>query len=108
MEDLNQVDQQIFLLTDAMEKGDVSQPNLYMNYMDRQQGIRVVRLKERTEPHRANLKQDYALIKRAAENDKKQRIINQWVTSKIGNAFIRIDDSYKSCSFKNQWVRTAE
>jgi peptidyl-prolyl cis-trans isomerase SurA len=108
MEDLNQVDQQIFLLTDAMEKGDVSQPNLYMNYMDRQQGIRVVRLKERTEPHRANLKQDYALIKRAAENDKKQRIINQWVKSKIGNAYIRIDDSYKSCSFKNQWVRTAE
>ncbi len=108
MEDLNQVDQQIFLLTDAMEKGDVSQPNLYMNYMDRQQGIRVVRLKERTEPHRANLKQDYALIKRAAENDKKQRIINQWVKSKIGNAYIRIDDSYKSCSFKNQWVRIAE
>jgi peptidyl-prolyl cis-trans isomerase SurA len=104
MEDLNQVDQQIFLLTDAMEKGDMSQPNIYMNYMDRRQGIRIVRLMERTEPHRANLKQDYALIKRAAENDKKQKTIDSWIKSKIGNAYIRIDDSYKSCTFKNKWV----
>jgi peptidyl-prolyl cis-trans isomerase SurA len=72
--------------------------------MDRRQGIRIVRLMERTEPHRANLKQDYALIKRAAENDKKQKTIDSWIKSKIGNAYIRIDDSYKSCTFKNKWV----
>jgi peptidyl-prolyl cis-trans isomerase SurA len=105
MEDLNQVDQQIFLLTDAMEKGDVSQPNLYMNLYDRKQGVRIVRLMERSEPHRANLKSDYALIKRAAENDKKQRLISNWVKSKIGNAYIRIDDSFQNCTFKNNWIR---
>lgn len=105
MEDLNQVDQQIFLLTDAMEKGDVSTPNLYMNIYDRKQGVRIVRLMNRTEPHRANLKEDYALIKRAAENDKKQRMINNWVKSKIGNAYIRVDDSYQNCTFKNKWIQ---
>jgi len=103
MEDLNQVDQQIFLLTDAMEKGDISQPNLYVNIYDRKQGIRIVRLMNRTEPHRANLNQDYALIKRAAENDKKERITNEWVKSKIVNAYIRIDDTFQSCNFKNNW-----
>jgi peptidyl-prolyl cis-trans isomerase SurA len=105
MEDLNQVDQQIFLLTDAMEKGDVSAPNLYMNIYDRKQGVRIVRLMNRTEPHRANLKEDYALIKRAAENDKKQRMINNWVKSKIGNAYIRVDDSYQNCTFRNKWIQ---
>lgn len=105
MEDLNQVDQQIFLLTDAMEKGDVSTPNLYMNIYDRKQGVRIVRLMNRTEPHRANLKEDYALIKRAAENDKKQRTINNWIKSKIGNAYIRVDDSYQNCTFKNKWIQ---
>ena len=34
MEDLNQVDQQIYLLTDAMEKGDVTTPNLYVDIFD--------------------------------------------------------------------------
>lgn len=105
MEDLNQVDQQIFLLTDAMEKGDISQPNLYMNMYDRKQGVRIVRLMSRTEPHKANLKDDYALIKRAAENDKKTRTIDNWVKSKIGNAYIRIDESYTNCEFKNNWLK---
>lgn len=105
MEDLNQVDQQIFLITDAMEKGDISQPNLYMNIFDHKQGIRIVRLMDRTEPHRANLKQDYALIKRAAENDKKQRTINNWISGKINNAYIRIDEDYRSCTFKNNWIK---
>ncbi|MFN6013873.1 MAG: peptidylprolyl isomerase, partial [Flavobacteriales bacterium] len=105
MEDLNQVDQQIFLITDAMEKGDISQPNLYINIYDRKQGVRIVRLMNRTEPHRANLKDDYALIKRAAENDKKQKIIDSWIKSKIGNAYIRVDDDYENCTFRNNWLK---
>jgi peptidyl-prolyl cis-trans isomerase SurA len=105
MEDLNQVDQQIFLITDAMETGDISQPNLYMNIFDHKQGIRIVRLMNRTEPHRANLKQDYALIKRAAENDKKQKTINNWIKGKINNAYIRIDDEFKNCAFRNNWAK---
>lgn len=105
MEDLNQVDQQIFLITNSMNVGDISQPNLYMNVFDHKQGIRIVRLMKRTEPHRANLKEDYALIKRAAENDKKQRITSNWIKGKINNAYIRIDDEFKNCDFKNDWIK---
>jgi len=104
MEDLNQVDQQIYLLTDKMEKGDISQPNIYTNLFDRKQGIRIVKLMNRTNPHRANLKEDYSLIKKAAENNKKQETINKWISTKISNAFIRIDENYMNCNFKNQWL----
>ncbi|MBP6091192.1 MAG: peptidylprolyl isomerase [Crocinitomicaceae bacterium] len=105
MEDLNQVDQQIFLLTDALSKGEISSPNLYYNLYDHKQGVRIVRLLERTQPHKANLNEDYALIKRATENDKKQKVIKNWVKSKLANAYIRIDDEYKKCDFKNQWLK---
>ena len=104
MEDLNQVDQQIYILTNEMEKGDYTKPNLYIDIYERKQGFRIVRLTERFSPHVANLDDDYSLIKRAAENDKKQKIIQNWVKSKIGNAFIRIDDEYKECNFFNNWV----
>lgn len=103
MEDLNQVDQQIFLLTDNMEKGDITNPNLYVDIYERKQGIRIVRLMDRKPQHLANLKDDYALIKRAAENDKKQRTINNWIKTKIGNAYVRIDESYQDCQFRNPW-----
>ncbi len=104
MEDLNQVDQQIYLLTDAMEKGDVTTPNLYVDIYERKQGIRIVRLMDRFDPHTANLDDDYTLIKSAAENDKKQRTMSSWVDGKISNAFIRVDDSYHKCNFVHPWI----
>jgi peptidyl-prolyl cis-trans isomerase SurA len=60
---------------------------------------------DRYPPHVANLKDDYTLIKSAAENDKKQRVVTNWVNSKIGNAYIRIDDEFKNCDFKSNWLR---
>ena len=103
MEDLNQVDQQIYLLTDAMEKGDITSPNLYVDIYERKQGIRIVRLMERFTPHIANINDDYSLIKAAAENDKKERIMGTWIDSKISNAFIRVDESYRNCDFSHKW-----
>ena len=105
MEDLNQVDQQIYLLTNSLEKGDLSTPSLYTNMMERKEGIRIVKLVERTVAHRANLKDDYALIKSAAESEKKQKIVSEWTTSKIGNAYIRLDEDYKNCNFSNNWLQ---
>ena len=106
MEDLNEVDQQIYLLTDALDKGDITQPSMYIDIYERKQGVRIVRLAERFPAHQANLNDDYALIKLAAENDKKQKTIDSWVESKIGNAYVRIDPSYESCDFRNNWIKT--
>lgn len=106
MEDLNQVDQEIYLITDRMEVGDLSQPNLYTNIFERKQGVRIVRLMKRTSPHRANLKDDYSLIKSAAESNKKQEVVDEWIKQKIKNAYIRIDESYQKCEFRNPWINS--
>lgn len=104
-ENLNQIDQQIYLLTQNMKVGDFSQPNLYSNIMERKQGVRIVRLMKRTAPHRANLDQDYTLIQSAAENEKKRTIINDWVTEKIGSTYIRINEPFQDCTFANPWMK---
>jgi peptidyl-prolyl cis-trans isomerase SurA len=103
MENLNEVDQQIYLLTDALNKGDISAPSLYFDFNERKQGIRIVRLMDRTSPHQANLKDDYSLIQRAALNDKRQKVIQAWTKSKLQNAYIRIDQEFGSCTFSNEW-----
>jgi peptidyl-prolyl cis-trans isomerase SurA len=59
----------------------------------------------RTAPHKANLEDDYSLIQRAAESDKKQKTINAWITSKISNAYVRIEKEYQNCEFKNNWLK---
>lgn len=104
-ENLSQIDRDIYLLTDNMKPGEYSQPSLYVNQQERKQGIRIVKLVDRTPAHRANLKDDYALITRAAEADKRQKIIDDWVRAQINNAYIRIDEEFQSCQFKNAWIK---
>lgn len=104
IEDVNQVDPQMFQLTDRLEKGEFTSPILYGDFIERKKGLRIVRLMERTAPHVANLKEDYNLIRTAAENEKKQKAIVDWTNSKISTAYIRIDDDYKSCTFQSKWV----
>lgn len=104
-ENLNQIDQQIYLLTQNMKVGDVSQPNLYTNIMERKQGVRIVRLMKRTKPHKANLKDDYTLIQKAAENEKKRELINNWVTDKISSTYVKINEPFQDCIFANPWMK---
>ena len=103
-ENLNEIDQQIYLLTNTLKVGEFSAPSLYESIYDGKQGVRIVKIKGRTEPHIANLTQDYALIKRAAENDKRERILEEWTQSKIGNAYVKIDEDYTDCVFRNTWI----
>ncbi len=104
MEDLSQVDQQIFRLTDKLDKGDITEPSLYISMIERKEGVRIVRLMDRTSPHKANLKDDYSLIQMATENEMKQRVLDEWVTKKIKNAYVRIAEPYQNCNFNHDWL----
>lgn len=105
MEDLNSADPQIFRIIDNMQIGDFSAPSLYFDVTAKKQGIRIVRVMDRTKPHRANLTDDYAMIQNATKAWKKQQLINKWVNDKIGGAYIRIDDEYKDCDILNYWKK---
>ena len=104
MQDLNEIDREIYVLTDALEESKFTQPNIYFDVMARKQGFRIVRLMKRFPPHIANLTDDYMLIKRAAENDKMQKTLEKWVGSKVNNVYIRLDDSLKNCDFNYKWT----
>jgi peptidyl-prolyl cis-trans isomerase SurA len=104
IEDVNQVDPQMFQLTDRLERGEFTMPGMYGDFMERKTGLRIVRLMERTQPHVANLKDDYVLIRTAAENEKKQKAILDWTASRISTAYIRIDEDYRNCPFQSNWT----
>ncbi|RYM36067.1 hypothetical protein ERX46_03470 [Brumimicrobium glaciale] len=100
---INQIDPQIFGLVNGLETGEVSSPGLYTDMRSRKEGVRVVRINNRTEPHTANLKDDYNFIKKAAKNNKKEELIKDWVNSKVGKTYVRFDEKYASCDFRYAW-----
>lgn len=101
--DINEIDPQIFSITNGLTTGKVSSPDIYMDMMKRKEGVRIVRIKDRTVPHRANLKDDYNFIKKATESNKKSEIISDWINQKIKKTYIRIDESFEDCEFTYKW-----
>lgn len=104
---INEIDPQMSQIAQTMQVGDISSPGLYINYMEQnKQGIRIVKLLSRTEPHVANLNTDRQLIEMAAMAKKKQRVIDKWIAQKINANFILIDQEYQDlCSFKYNWLK---
>lgn len=62
---------------------------------------KIVLLKEKTEPHPANLKDDYQVIQDLALEKKKNEFMEKWVAKTIKSTYIKIDDDFKNCTFDN-------
>ena len=100
----NQLDTKDYLIVRDMNIGDISTP---YETIDKNGKViyKVIMLKSRIEPHRANLKQDYFLFQNAALQEKKQKIIEKWITDKQEETYFRIDESIHSCEFlKKGWL----
>lgn len=100
--DLKALDQQTFFVLDKLKPGEVSEPQLIIN-PDGSKAYRLLMLLKRTEPHLANLRDDYRLIHQAAEAQKRQEAVENWVRERIGSTFVRLDAEFQQCPFIHQW-----
>ncbi|MDP4265964.1 MAG: peptidylprolyl isomerase [Bacteroidota bacterium] len=100
--DPKDVEPSLFFSVDKMKPGEVSKP-LYMKTDDGKQAYRIVLLKSRIEPHKANLKDDYQLVQEQALNSKKSKAISEWINTKKSNFYIDINNDYKNCKFTHNW-----
>lgn len=100
---LSYIDKKLIFTIDRMKVGELSKPVLTTS-PDNKESYSLFVLKSRTEPHRANLKDDYQRIQKVAEMDKQNRQVGEWVGEKAAKTFIRIDDEFKDCDFNNRWI----
>lgn len=95
----------IVLLLDTLKPGGISKP---MPYVDDQpggrNGVRIVYLKTRTNPHRENMTDDYARIQQRTLQLKQQEARDKWLREKIPTYYIHVDDEFKQCNHISQWI----
>lgn len=104
--DLKALDQQAFFVLDKLKPGEVSEPQVVIN-PDNSKAYRLLRLVARTEPHRANLRDDYRLMHQAAEARKRQEAVDAWMKDRIESTYVRIDPAHAQCPFLHQWNKPA-
>ena len=89
-----------------LEVGEISKP--FETEDDQGNTVcKIVLLRSKTKPHKANLSQDYQRIQNLAIERKKGEVLEEWITNTIENTYIKIDDDFKKCKFRNkEWIKT--
>src|SRR5690554_3164533 len=102
---LNELNQDIAKIVGEMKAGEMSEPFILLNDKGRQVAA-IVKITDRNEGHRANINNDYQIIKQMAENDRQQQLVDEWLKKKIGQTYVRIDPAWRNCEFQyNGWLR---
>jgi len=89
-----------------MKVGEFSKPVAYKDERQKQ-GVRIVYLKSRTEPHRENLKDDYDRVSQRALEQKKQQALEKWFASKIPSYYLMVDSDFTHCANLSSWFQYA-
>jgi peptidyl-prolyl cis-trans isomerase SurA len=93
-----ELDPKVFYTIDKLKIGEVSKPVSYTTE-ENKDAYRLLQLVDKTQPHRANIEQDYDKIYMIAMNKKHQEELDRWVVEHAKKAYIRIVDNYSECSF---------
>ena len=90
----------------TMQPGDISEPFVMINPKTRREQVAIVRLNKRIDGHKADLAEDYMVIKEMCESRAKEKILRDWVVQKQKSVYVYIEESWRNCDFKYDWLKT--
>ncbi|MDE7387787.1 MAG: peptidylprolyl isomerase [Muribaculaceae bacterium] len=103
--EMRQLPQEVAKAVDGLQPGEISKPFMMEDPKTHADVVAIVRLTSRLEPHRANLSDDFEQIKTMYEASERKRIIDDWISNKIANTYIRIEDGWDNCDFNHDWLK---
>lgn len=103
--EMQELPQEIGKVVYQMQVGEVSKP--FTMLTDKQKEVvAIVKLKARTEGHKANLADDFQAMKQLVESKKREELLNDWIRKKQKTTYVRISEGWRNCDFKYPgWVK---
>ena len=89
----------------TMQPGDISEPFVLINPKTRREQVAMVKLVKRIDGHKADLAEDYMILKEMCEAVAKEKIIHDWVVQKQKSVYVYIEEGWRNCEFKYDWLK---
>jgi len=67
--------------------------------------FKIMKIANRYDEHMADFARDYTKIKELALADKERKLIEKWISEKIKQTYVQINDSRKDCDFTSNWLK---
>ena len=103
---LDQLDKDMIMVVKNMKPGEISDPQVYVDERGRKT-VRIIYFKERSAPHKENLKEDYNRVAQRALQEKKAKTMETWFKEHIVNYYVFIDEEFQKCSELADWNKAA-
>lgn len=101
----DEIDASLYNQIKNLKTGELSSP-FESRSTDNKVIYEMVRLNSKTEPHQANIKQDYSYLQELALNDKKGKAMEEWLNKQQKSIYIKIKDDYRNCDFESDgWIK---
>lgn len=92
-------------VVDKLNVGEMSEPFITINQSNNRQQVAMVKLVRRIEAHKADLAEDFQVLKTMYENQRKSDIIDEWVKEKQSKTYVHISEGWRDCEFKYDWQK---
>jgi peptidyl-prolyl cis-trans isomerase SurA len=90
----------------SMKIGEISDPFTMIDNSTNKEVVAVVKLKSRTDTHKANLTDDYQLLKNIYESKQQNDFLRDWIIKKQKETYISIDPAWANCNFQySGWIK---
>lgn len=105
MSELSTLSPELARVVSALEIGEISKPFTMVNSKGKTV-CAIAKLKNRINSHRANMAEDFQILKASVEAEKKQKIILDWIKEKQRTTYIRINPDWRDCEFQYPgWIK---
>ena len=105
MSELSSLSTELARVVEGLEVGEISKPFTMINQKGKTV-CAIVRLKNRSLTHRANITEDFQAMKSVVEAKKGEEVILKWIKEKQKNTYIRINEDWRDCDFKYEgWIK---
>ena len=84
----------------SMNVGEISQPFVMMDKTKNKEVVAIVKLKSKVGAHKANLTDDYQIIRGMLEQKLGADLLDQWIRKKQKETYIAIDPNWRGCDFQ--------
>ena len=105
MRELSSFSPELARVVEALETGEISKPFQMINTKGATV-CAIAKLKNRLKTHRANIAEDFQVLRGIVEEKKKEEVILNWIKEKQKSTYVRINENWRDCDFQYPgWVK---
>lgn len=83
----------------SLQVGEISEPFIMMDEQKNKEVCAIVKLKSKNEIHKANLVDDFQILRQMLENKLSHEFVEDWIKKKQKETYVHVDEKWRGCDF---------